>query len=172
MEIITDTNKLRQVSETVPPDEAKEIIEIILDSWTENAIGLAAPQLGLFLRVFIADLSVGKIAFINPTITFYSPDRVPSIESCLSLPGIKRCVERHQNIKIEGHFFNTFTNEYVDKEEFSFRGLDAIIVQHEYDHLLGKLIIDLPETKTREQRLKERANQKARKKELKKRVKN
>lgn len=164
MEIITDAAKLRQISETVSLKEVKKIIQAITDSWPENAIGLAAPQLGLFYRVFVADLKMGKIAFINPEIKFLSPDKVPSIERCLSLPNITRCVDRHHNIKIDGKFFDTNSNKYIDEKILSFKGIDAIVVQHEYDHLLGKLIIDLPETLTREERLN--------KKRLKRRVKN
>ena len=140
---------LRKESE----DIAKEYPE--LDSCLENlgetmyeadGVGLAAPQVGRNIRVFVVDASVNahkdpslagfKKTFINAHIYERSDDAVPHEEGCLSLPGINEQVERPSRIKIR------YVDENFVEHDEVFDGFAARVVQHEYDHLDGKLFID------------------------------
>ena len=111
-----------------------------------NGIGLAACQINVFERVFIAELK-GKIeVFVNPYFTIFSSEKQKNMEGCLSLPGgltahgkpvpIEASVERHKAVKIR---FQDVTGEWHDAE---YEGFEAAIVQHEYDHLNGMFFID------------------------------
>jgi len=111
----------------------------------ENGIGLAANQVGLNMRVFVAQLPSpdgrgykGKFyAVFNPTIVSISKKKEADIEGCLSVPGEYGAVERANKITISGY----------DKNQrpitISATGLLARIFQHETDHLDGKLFIDI-----------------------------
>ena len=130
---------LRKVAEPVAAvtPEIKTIIGDMVESmWHQVGIGLAAPQVGVSLRIVVMDDGKrGARALINPTIT----DRRGSIreeEGCLSLPGIFAEVERSKWIRISA----------LDGEglpiSFEAEGLQAKVVQHEIDHLDGVLFID------------------------------
>lgn len=163
-EILTDQSVLRQVSTPCEVDltpENKEIVEKLLSSFPSNALGLAAPQIGIFKRMFVARLISGVYIFVNPEFVQKSPDMIPSEERCLSLPGVFRCVERYQSITIgnldSGIILRIEADDVIRiNDVLRLRGLDACIVQHEYDHLEGRLLIDLPETKTSAERVIER----------------
>ncbi len=158
--IITDDalnqGVLRQISTPVSSaDEAEKIkIKLLEEMPAEGALGLSAPQIGIFKRAFLCLLSDGLYFVSNPDIYWKSSDKVPSTEGCLSLPGITRCVERHQQVKIKGDFVNVSTGE--SRQAMSLRGGNAPVVQHETDHLDGILIIDLPAVKTSQERSIER----------------
>lgn len=116
-------------------NEAKEIDKLLREemaniTWGE-CVGLAAPQIGLNKNVFIA---MGK-TYINPVISFYGPHKEIKKEGCYSLEKRKYDyeVERSKSIKI------TWVNTKGKVKEGFFMGLQAQILQHEYDHLLGKL---------------------------------
>jgi peptide deformylase len=101
-------------------------------------IGLAATQVDQHLRFMVIDVSEGKDApmvFINPEITARDGDQVYQ-EGCLSVPGIFADVTRS----------NSITVRYLDREareqELSTDGLLAVCIQHEMDHLEGKLFVD------------------------------
>ncbi len=111
-----------------------------------NGIGLAAPQIGLSINLFLIDLSplssdypnlknVKKV-FINPKIIKEDGDYWEYDEGCLSIPEVNDLVSRKKNIEIE----------YLDqkfnlvKEKIS--GIEARVIQHEYDHINGVLFID------------------------------
>lgn len=101
-------------------------------------IGLAASQVDVHLRFMVIDISEGKDApmvFINPEITARDGDQVYQ-EGCLSVPGIFADVTRS----------NTITVRYLDREaraqELTIDGLLAVCIQHEMDHLEGKLFVD------------------------------
>jgi len=153
MDIITDQDALRQVSERVKKDEIKEVTKSLKESIPGTALGLAAPQIGVFKQAFIANLSSKQLVFINPKIDKVSFDRVPSMESCLSLPGIVKCVERYQEITVSSD----------NLETMRLKGLNSFIVQHEVDHLDGILLIDLTEVKSRETILAEKRQKKLQK---------
>ena len=125
-------------------------------SETKTGIGLAAPQIGLSLPVFITmDFegmekreSTDKLykAYINPEIIEKSKECISSSEGCLSVPGIP-LIHIYRPNKIKVKYLN---EEYKEIEEELFAEFGCVF-QHEYDHLQGKLIIDhLKKTKRKE----------------------
>jgi peptide deformylase len=101
--------------------------------------GLSAIQLGIPLRVTIVNLKReqgGEVFLINPTIISASEAFVPRTEGCLSLPGYKATIQRHKKVKIRA--LNRSGNEFV----YTATGYESAIVQHELDHMDGKLYWD------------------------------
>ena len=108
---------LRKVAEDIAPDypNLKELIENMFETM-DNAegVGLAAPQIGLPIKLFIVDLSLlkdenpawadFKKVFINPEITFFSEDKETKEEGCLSIPGVSERVPRSLSVTI--HYFD------------------------------------------------------------------
>jgi len=164
-EIVTDHEVLRRKSEPANDLEIGDLIQQLSISIPAHALGLAAPQIGIHKRIFLANLSSGSFAFINPEITWTSPDKIPSEESCLSLPGINRCVERHSQATVSCYkLIDMKTGDVVfDPEPMRLKNRDSFIVQHENDHLNGVLIINLPLVMTVEaKRLAKEENRKKR----------
>lgn len=113
--------------------------------YAARGVGLAAPQIGKSLRVFVVDGSVMdnepelegfKQVFVNPVIVDEQGDPWPYEEGCLSIPNIREDVERRKKVRLR------YVNEDWVPHEDIFDALKARIVQHEYDHLEGKLFID------------------------------
>lgn len=111
-----------------------------------HGIGLAAPQIGKNLRIFVIDTSTFiidksentyKRVFINPEIIKIYGKTWTLKEGCLSLPYIIAKIERYDSIQLR------YYNEDMEKCEETFHGLPARVIQHEYDHIEGKLFIDL-----------------------------
>jgi peptide deformylase len=143
---------LRKVAEPVQAvtPETKKIIADMMDTmWHQVGIGLAAPQVGISLRILVMeDGKGGARALINPVIT----DRAGSVreeEGCLSLPGIFADVERSKWVRVAA--------EDEDGRPISFDAYDlrAKVIQHEIDHLDGVLFIDRLSPVTRD-RIKKR----------------
>ena len=140
------TNKiLRARSEEVNVKSitSAEIQKLISDmkatlARTPNGIGLAAPQIGKNLRIFVAlpELELNQTVFINPVITKISSEAKPMEEGCLSVPEKYGKVGRAISLKVEAY------NERGRKFKMKVEGLVAQLVQHEVDHLDGKLFID------------------------------
>lgn len=114
-----------------------------------EGIGLAAPQIGLNLRIFVIDptpLASNKnenetlkkfvMAFINPIIIKTFGRKWTFEEGCLSIPFVRIPVERHFSVKIR------FMDKNLKIQTCEFHGMVARIIQHEYDHLEGSLIVD------------------------------
>ncbi len=106
-----------------------------------DGIGIAAPQVGRNIRVFLTTINCGTkkqrvIMMANPKFLKLSEEKVESEEGCLSLPGETDKIMRHKEVTIE------YFDEDGIRKELSLDGLDAIIVQHETDHLEGMLYID------------------------------
>jgi len=110
-----------------------------------HGIGLAAPQIGKGIRLFIVDgttledepkLKDFKKVFVNPVMLNEDGKPWPFEEGCLSIPNIREEIERPEKIRIK--YFDEDWNEH--EEEFD--GMKARIIQHEYDHIEGKLFID------------------------------
>lgn len=144
--------------------EAKEItadypdLDKLLDNMFETmynaaGVGLAAPQIGLPIRLFVIDatpfaddedipeeelevLKNFKKVFINATIIEETGNEWAFNEGCLSIPDVREDVFRHENVKLE-YYDENFTKHV---EEFS--GLPARVIQHEYDHIDGILFTD------------------------------
>lgn len=104
--------------------------------YVSQGIGLAATQVGLGLSVMVVDIGEGIINFINPTIVESSDKKTVMEEGCLSLPGMNVNVKRPEKIKVRAQDIN---GEFFIK---SFDGLYAKAIQHEVDHLCGRLILD------------------------------
>ncbi len=109
-----------------------------------DGIGLAAPQIGIPKRMFVVDgsslddkdLSSFKKVFINPKIEDQHGDEWEFEEGCLSIPGVRGVVLRKPNITI-----SYFDENWISRKE-SFTGMKARVIQHEYDHIEGKLFVD------------------------------
>ena len=112
-----------------------------------SGVGLAAPQIGKPLRLFVMDSTPMKASeepsepglrqvFINPEIIEEYGEKWPFEEGCLSIPGIREDVLRAPHVKI------TFFDEHWKQHTRDFDGVDARIIQHEYDHIEGILFTD------------------------------
>lgn len=111
-----------------------------------DGVGLAAPQIGASKNIFIIDatpmeeddpeLKGFKKIFINPVIHEESGEKWAYNEGCLSLPLLREDVERLSDIEI------SYYDENFELHEEKYDGIKARIIQHEYDHLQGKLFID------------------------------
>lgn len=101
-----------------------------------DGLGLAAPQVGISKRVFLAMFNGKMTAMINPEILTRSDETSVMEEGCLSLPGIDVSVERPVEITVR------YLDEKGATQERHLHDLDARVVQHEFDHLQGVLIVD------------------------------
>jgi len=98
-----------------------------------GGVGLAAIQIGVPRQVFIAYDNI----FINPELIIEDETQIYSVEGCLSLPNnLQRKVKRFQKISVR------YTTERGEQELKEFDGQEACVIQHEFDHLKGVLIID------------------------------
>ena len=129
---------LRQKSvpvQSVGPSERMLIFSMIETLHQHKGIGLAAPQVGINERIIVADVGEGPIALVNPRVTKRSGSSVLE-EGCLSIPGVLVNVRRPQDIVVE--YINE-DNHILVRE---CKELLAKVIQHEIDHLNGKLIVD------------------------------
>ena len=139
-------------------DKDYPALESLLENMFETmygakGIGLAAPQIGLPIRIFIVDatpfkddeeleleernfLSTFKQVFINPQIIDETGDEWVFNEGCLSIPDVREDIFRNETIKIE------YLDEKFEKHTKEFSGIAARIIQHEYDHIQGILFTD------------------------------
>lgn len=122
------------------PDESIEklIDDMALVMYEAPGIGLAAIQVNKPLRLFVMDLSQEQNqlqVFINPVI-LETEGVTASEEGCLSVPGMYETVERNEEILLE------WSDSVGQPRQQRFGGLDAICIQHEVDHLNGKLFVD------------------------------
>ena len=112
-----------------------------------DGVGLAAPQVGLDVRIFVVDLSPlaseespefkdFKKVFINAHITERSGEELLVEEGCLSIPGIHEKVPREDKIRI------SYLDENLQPCDETYVGFMARVIQHEYDHLDGILFVD------------------------------
>ena len=134
-EITKDPEILQQVSKKIKPNEAKQIIQDLIDTAEEHndrCVGLSAIQIAEPVRVFVAFTGDKFIPFVNPIITKHLGAMYEAEESCMSLEGSRK-VTRFKGVEI----MHQKGNRYV-KERYS--GYFAEIIQHEMDHLSGKLI--------------------------------
>lgn len=122
-------------------DEVTDRIRLILDDMVDTmhdamGVGLAAPQVGIMRRMFVAEPEPGRLYFfVNPEITMMEGS-VEGEEGCLSVPGKGGLVERPQKITIRG------LDRDGNPQEYTFEDFDARVMCHEYDHLDGILYID------------------------------
>ncbi len=147
---------LRKLGKSI--DKDYPALEPLLENMFETmygakGIGLAAPQIGLPIRIFIVDatpfkddeeleleernfLSTFKQVFINAQIIDETGDEWVFNEGCLSIPDVREDVFRNETVKIE------YLDEKFEKHTKEFSGIAARIIQHEYDHIQGILFTD------------------------------
>ncbi len=127
--------KCREVTEVA--DRIRMTMEDMLETMrSEYGVGIAAPQVGIMRRMFIAEPEPGRVYYmINPVILEQS-GADPGDEGCLSVPGKIGTVTRPDYIKIEALDLSG------DKQTYEFHDFDARVMCHEYDHLDGILYID------------------------------
>ena len=116
---------------------ARDMLETM---YAENGIGLAATQVDFHIRLVVIDISEERddpLIFVNPIVTVLDDKSlVPCEEGCLSIPGAS--VEVTRPDKIQLNWLDLKGNEHKDKPQ----GLLAVCIQHEIDHLQGKLLVD------------------------------
>ena len=124
--------------------DIKKLAEDMFDTmYQASGVGLAAPQIGLGIRIFVVDgehldesLVGFKKVFVNPIILTEEGKEWGFEEGCLSIPSIREEIMRKENLVIR--YFDTDWNEF----EETYSGLKARIIQHEYDHIEGVLFLD------------------------------
>lgn len=140
---------LRRVAEPISPDYPG-LEEFLTHFWETmyyaDGVGLAAPQVGLSIRIFVIDASVMadedpslagfKKVFINPTILETWGETKVLEEGCLSLPEIRENVVRPNMVRIR------YQDEKFQWHEEEYSGYVARVIQHEYDHLEGRMFVD------------------------------
>ena len=140
---------LREVAEDVPEDfeGLQKLVDDMFETmYDSEGVGLAGPQIGKSLRLVVIDADPvadtfpecagRKMVLINPEIEVLDGDAVSRSEGCLSLPGIAEEVKRVEHIRL------LWTDENGDEHDEEISGFLARIVQHECDHLEGKVFID------------------------------
>ncbi len=115
------------------------IDDMLLTMYDANGIGLAATQVDVHERLVIIDVSEERNApmvLINPEITWLSPEKAKADEGCLSVPDIYDGVERSVAVKVRAQDADGVSRE-IEAD-----GLLAVCIQHELDHLLGKVFVE------------------------------
>lgn len=132
-------------------EELRELTnEMFKIMYTHDGIGLAAVQVGVLKRLFVIDIQrKGKFVMINPEIIESSRETSSYEEGCISLPGISAQVLRPKKIVIK------YTNIDGKEKVLKASGLLATCIQHEYDHLNGKIFVDKIEPSDKVSMLKE-----------------
>ncbi|WP_185860869.1 peptide deformylase [Blattabacterium cuenoti] len=130
-------------------EKKKEIHQLIKDMFEtihkEKGVGLAAPQIGKNIRLFIVEtpylngeniINNYKEVFINPKILKIYGKECKFNEGCLSIPGIMGSIKRKSHVRIE------YYDKNWNKKKRTLTGICARVILHEYDHIEGKLFID------------------------------
>ncbi len=128
--------KNENVKDPLAP-EIQALLPEMLDAMRKaDGIGLAAPQIGKNLRIRVIEIDGVIKNFINPKITSASDEKILFEEGCLSLPGEFFAIERSEQVTVR------YIDETGKEKKLRARGLWAICLQHELDHLDGILICD------------------------------
>jgi len=118
------------------PHTAADMIETMYES---KGVGLAATQVNVHERVVVMDVSEEHnqpLVMINPELLWKSEERIKGEEGCLSVPGVFDNVERATHIKIQA------LDAQGDMQTYEADGLMAVCIQHEMDHLMGKVFVE------------------------------
>lgn len=140
--IVLGDPRLKTVSQPIPEitEEIRKLVADMIDTmYAEGGIGLAAIQIAVPLRVFVADVpegTQGAEVFINPKILSHSEDRVPFEEGCLSIPEVRARVIRPRVVRL------TYQDLGGKTHEREVDGLLSVCIQHELDHLDGRLFVE------------------------------
>ncbi|MFZ5480437.1 MAG: peptide deformylase [Myxococcota bacterium] len=156
LQILTVPNPiLAKKARPVGPDEFGEDLRTFISDLAETmyaapGVGLAAPQVGDLRRIIVADPGNSKreeddngrptrprfVAMVNPVILEASKDRILWEEGCLSVPEFNEDVQRPRRVHVR------WLDEYGRPQQGWFEDYDAIVIQHEMDHLDGTVILD------------------------------
>ena len=146
--------RLRGNSDSVTDDEYETSVprwcQDLRDTMVANAgLGLAGPQIGIKKKIFAVDVKDldnpgaflqepkdGVLCIINPVLSLAEKETHGSVEACLSVPGVMYKVKRSPVIDL------SYTTPQKESISVRITGEDAVVIQHEYDHLVGKLFID------------------------------
>ncbi len=145
-----DDEVLRKKAEPVTEntEEIQTLIDDMFDTmYNSDGVGLAAPQIGKLLRIFVADADPmvedeeeesqqGPIVMINPEISFEGDEKVEMDEGCLSIPGVNAAVKRPDKIVV------SYLDRNFEQQEMEVDGWLSRVIQHERDHLDGILFLD------------------------------
>lgn len=140
---------LKKMGQPITP-EYPNLEKLIADMWETmyhaNGVGLAAPQIGKAIRLFVVDtvqmMEEGREAeglkkvFINAEKIEESGEEWAYEEGCLSIPDVRGDVDRPANIRLR------WVDENFEEQEATFSGINARVIQHEYDHTDGKLFTE------------------------------
>jgi len=134
--------RLRKIAE--PVAEVNDDIRQTLDDMVETmyhaeGIGLAATQVNVHLRMLVIDISENRdtpMFFINPEVKILDPEPLGHEEGCLSVPGFYELVQRPRKV------LTSAVNREGENFELEAEGILAVCIQHELDHLNGKLFVD------------------------------
>ena len=141
---------LRKIAQPIEKDYP-DLEKLIADMWEtmyhSEGVGLAAPQIGKSIKLIVIDgtpladtfpeCADGKFVLINPELeVLEDADAVTRDEGCLSLPGMSEGVKRFEHVRLK------WLDENFEPHEQEFSGFLSRIIQHEYDHLLGKVYTD------------------------------
>ncbi|HEX8428120.1 peptide deformylase [Hymenobacter sp.] len=148
--------RAKDIPQDFPADELKQVVQDMFETmYHAHGVGLAAPQVGKSIRLFVIDSEpmidtedeeTGepltdaekpvKRAFINPRMVSETGEEWGFEEGCLSIPGVREMVYRNEDIVLR------YEDENRQPHEESFSGMTARVIQHEYDHLEGVLFTD------------------------------
>lgn len=112
---------------------AKRMIRIMHDA---PGVGLAAPQIGVLQRLLVYDVDDDPRVLVNPQLDEFSEETEETDEGCLSVPGVTMPVSRPVSLRVRA------LAAAAEPLEFRAEGLEARVIQHEFDHLEGVLIVD------------------------------
>jgi peptide deformylase len=143
---------LRQIADRVPPEGIRapalqRFIDDLIETMVEyDGAGLAAPQVHVSQQIVVFQVegnprypdaeSIPLTVLINPKITPLSPDMQEDWEGCLSLPDLRGKVPRHTHVRVQAY------DRHGKKLNFTAKDFHARVVQHECDHLIGKVFLD------------------------------
>lgn len=141
---------LRKTARPIDSDypDFKQLVDDMWETmYHSDGVGLAAPQIGKDIKLIVIDgtpvaesfpeCAESKMVLVNPELEVLEDgDLVSRDEGCLSLPGLSEPVKRFEHVRL------TWQDENFESHTAEFSGFLARIIQHEYDHLLGKVYID------------------------------
>ena len=139
--LVFPDSRLRNQAKSVETvdDEIRKLVDDMFETMYEApGIGLAASQVNVHRRIIVVDVSENRDephAFINPELTTFG-ETLESEEGCLSVPGFYEPVTRYEGVKVAA------LDRQGEPVEAEFEGLLAVCIQHECDHLEGKLFVD------------------------------
>jgi peptide deformylase len=134
--------RLHKVAQPVSviDDRLRALIDDMFETmYDAKGIGLAATQVDVHQRLIVIDVSEERdqrLVLINPELVWTSDERVKGDEGCLSVPGIYDGVERAERVKVRA------LDEQGQAREIEADGLLAVCIQHEMDHLMGKVFVE------------------------------